>query len=733
MTKGVDLNIFRAALSKIDDGNVFENFAKQFLSNILGYDFIPVGGVKDRGIDGLESILKRKDQERSIYQISIQKTYEDKIRESIRKLVRNNIALDRFYYVTNQDVKNKDLIQDEMYEEFQLPTTIYDINWFAVNVNSKISTVNTYKTFIDTYLHEFEKPGKSYVVSDLVGDPRLFVFLRQQWDSQKDVNNIDEILCDTLILYALENTDPDKSELLTSTEIKSRIAKTIKFDPKVLHDLIDKRLQELSKKPRKIHFHPDGGYCLPYETRIAIAERNIEEENLHKKFVIDTEEKIKKYINPGKSAIKDCTKLVETVVHDIFYKQGLEFSQFVQDGQSQDSLENDISTIISDIVDRSKVAPRQKQDIKLAMQMAVRDMVYNGTEAQKIYLKKLSNTYMMLFMLQCDPKIATYFESMAAKLFVYVDTSIIIPALSEYYLSPENKRYWGLLKGAHDAGVKLVINAAILQELVAHFNAIIVGYEKEYKYYENSENLEDLMLLVDTVLMRSYFYAKHRDQVSSFESFIENFVNYDLSNAAECLVEWLKSEFGIVYVDDKSLNVSVDQSDYDRLFSVLSRYKSHEEKAKSDAMLILHIYAMRSKNNEMGDSGIVGYKTWWLSTDTRTHRSVIATFRNKYKVSCYLRPDFLLNYISLAPNMNQVDHAYKDIFPSFLGVNISFHMPKEIINCVRKYVNDHRNKNEGRIKAILRDLADKLKTDPSYITRARVESYLEKAFASKEN
>ena len=56
----------------------------------------------------------------------------------------------------------------------------------------------------------YNQPGTGYIVSDLVTDPRLYVFLRQQWGSYTQTNNIDEILTDTLILFALEGTDPEK-------------------------------------------------------------------------------------------------------------------------------------------------------------------------------------------------------------------------------------------------------------------------------------------------------------------------------------------------------------------------------------------------------------------------------------------------------------------------------------------------------------------------------------------
>nr|MBA3286026.1 hypothetical protein [Nitrosopumilus sp.] len=73
------------AFSQIKDGFIFEEFAQNILSKVLSYDFLPVGGSKDRGIDGLEHIFSRKGMERQIYQMSIEAKPEDKIKDTLVK------------------------------------------------------------------------------------------------------------------------------------------------------------------------------------------------------------------------------------------------------------------------------------------------------------------------------------------------------------------------------------------------------------------------------------------------------------------------------------------------------------------------------------------------------------------------------------------------------------------------------------------------------------------------
>jgi hypothetical protein len=65
------------------------------------------------------------------------------------------------------------------------------------------------------------------------------------------------------------------------------------------------------------------------------------------------------------------------------------------------------------------------------------------------------------------------------------------------------------------------------------------------------------------------------------------------------------------------------------------------------------------------------------------------------------------------------------MFPSLLGVNISSHPPKDVTDLVHQRITEHSTKNPTRLKAILRDLAEKLKADPTSQSRQYVEHYLD--------
>jgi uncharacterized protein (DUF2164 family) len=451
----------------------------------------------------------------------------------------------------------------------------------------------------------------------------------------------------------------------------------------------------------------------------------LEDQALSDSFLADLITKLKYYLNTENAIVRDCAALVEQAFNRIFHRQGLEFANFVLHGESEDVIERRLSDIVADVVDKAAVIPKNKEAVKRALIMTIRDVVYNGTEDQKLFLGKMANTYMMLFLLQCDPKLCSYFSAMASKLRIYVDTSVIIPALSEYFLENRNRRHWNLLSGAKEADVRLVVNDIILNELVAHFHLVVNHYRDYYAEWEDvfldSESNIDL---VDEIMIRAYLYTRWREQVGSFRSFIDKFVTPDMPGKWKIeLSTFLHHHFGIEYVSDTKLQVQVDEDEYEKLYKALKSRKSHTEKAKNDARLILTIYAIREKDGETGISTIFGHKTWWLSKDSITGKSVNALFKKRYPIGCYIRPDYLHNYICCAPKKHQVEAAYADIFPSFLGVSLSSHLPREVTSVARQFLSEHKDMDHGRVKAKITALTDELKSDSGRHTIEAVKKF----------
>jgi hypothetical protein len=76
-----------------------------------------------------------------------------------------------------------------------------------------------------------------------------------------------------------------------------------------------------------------------------------------------------------------------------------------------------------------------------------------------------------------------------------------------------------------------------------------------------------------------------------------------------------------------------------------------------------------------------------------------------------MRPEFLLNFLTLAPSASEARDAFRDIFPSLLGVNLSRRMPEKSFRSLLDRITEAGEMSEARRAAKLSQMADKLKGD----------------------
>ena len=728
---GVNPEAFEFALSKITDGFVFERFAQDLLCQIIGVEFVPVGRVHDRAIDGLEHCSGLKLDGKTIYQISIEASPKTKIERTLTSLKDNKIACERFFYVTNRIVDSQDLLEEECYAKYGVVTRCRDAAWLRGNVNKTEGAVRTYLTFIDSHVHEFTKPGTDVIVTDFARDPRIFVFLRQQLHHYGHHARLDELLTDSLALLALEGTDPERGLFMDRGEILAKVDKMVSFSHKNVEAQIGNRLEVLSTKPRRINYYRETKkYCLPYATRLELEEQTLADSAVYEKFLETAQDRIKRHLAEQSIHVKDVLALLEKTLNNIFKQQGLEFADFIIKAENRDAVERSLPDAISEVVDASSVIPVNRSRVKAALLSSIREMIYSGSPEELEYMRCLANSYMMLFLIQCDPQIGAYFATMASKLTVFVCTSLLVPALSEMPLPPEHRRHYNLLLNANAAGVTLLINGVILRELVGHIRKARNIYQDDYQGREAVFGTEEAVPYIREILLRSYFYSLTNGVKWSFDSFLDKFVspNGSAEEMEEELISWLQATFGIKYRTTEDLGVTVAPEDLRKLAEELSHHKPSEQQARNDAQTILSVFALRDKNGEKGEAGVFGYRTWWLSKDFTTQRAVTKCFGTRYPTSCYIRPDFLLNYIALAPSSGQANQVFDKMFPTLMGVTLSRHVPQELSNLVHDEIKEHSDKGAARVGAVLRSLADRLKTDTTNHNRVGLKHFLDEEF-----
>jgi len=113
--------------------------------------------------------------------------------------------------------------------------------------------------------------------------------------------------------------------------------------------------------------------------------------------------------------------------------------------------------------------------------------------------------------------------------------------------------------------------------------------------------------------------------------------------------------------------------------------------------------------------------------DTTTQRALVECFPTKARTSCYIRPDFLANFIALTPRYGETLRVFDRMFPTLLGISVTHHVPDDAAREVHKQMLDHRERTPGRRAAILRDLAYQLKAEGA-LSRDDVRSAFSRGF-----
>jgi hypothetical protein len=82
--------------------------------------------------------------------------------------------------------------------------------------------------------------------------------------------------------------------------------------------------------------------------------------------------------------------------------------------------------------------------------------------------------------------------------------------------------------------------------------------------------------------------------------------------------------------------------------------------------------------------------------------------------------------------MPEIRRTFEQLFPTLLGVNLSHHLPPEVMACVYKCLKEHASKNSARKAAIIKRLTHQLRTDQKTRTRKYVKHFLEEQLALLE-
>lgn len=195
----------------------FENFFHAFVPALLGSAFVPLGKMHDGGADAFldagvfESRGKRAD---IFYQASIQLEHRKKIRDTVQRLRDFGRKPRSLYYFTSRVVRNMDQDEMSLSDEMDIKVKIRDGKWISGNINDSPQTVQAFESHLRPSISFLEGIGGTTTISrpPAISERALCVFLGQEIDRRRGKTELLNAVTDSLVLWALEDTDPDSNK-----------------------------------------------------------------------------------------------------------------------------------------------------------------------------------------------------------------------------------------------------------------------------------------------------------------------------------------------------------------------------------------------------------------------------------------------------------------------------------------------------------------------------------------
>jgi hypothetical protein len=714
--KTVNLELINLALEKVD-GNRFEQFANATFAALIGPEFIPLGGSKDWGADGLLSTVTYA-KPHVFYQFSIEENFRDKIRSTVKRLREVGRKVNTLTYATSRIVPRLDTEEDELGDELKITGRIRDGNYLANQVNTSPAILEAYHSFLSpgiAYLSDV-KTSPLFVDDDKNENAAVYVFLRNELDSREGGGGSSEGLADGLIIWALRDTGATEGKFLSTSEIGKQIEKDVPGITALIGELLPSRLRALSRIPqaqqRPIRYHAkDNSYCIAFDLRSKLRDQNLQAEALRRSVFATYQIRILEHSPKIKEDIISCVvRIAYNTIQKCLENEGFEFAAFLS-GEIEDHAS--IKNSIDECVIEEKLSKNQHALVCALVEHVLHEAFTKPSQQERLLYSRIASAYTLLFCLRTEPKIIRHFERMAGHFDLFTGADVLVEILTERFLPPEQKLFSNTLQLIRAAGGKLILTESVLEEVQHHLHAADQEFGNHYQGSEHGitpDNLE----IIDRALIRAYFQGKFsadKNRPRNWPQFLNNYCDPRAINSKkgkEDLRKYLMAKIGMEYLRYDEVQQCTKGRPVGQLASLLEPHKKTKALAWNDALMVHLIYARREANKEGDAVSGFGLRSWWLTNEyavTRFTKKLVSAEKTGY----LMRPDFLLNFLTLLPKKQQARSIYETLFPTLLGVHLAHDHSPAHIKRLHRYLQEVKAVDPARRLVLVAEKGDELK------------------------
>lgn len=724
-------DLFRYLMDGVT-GAHFEAFAKQVFAAVFGEEFIPLGGIHDGGADGVLSSYTQEVKGKPTTFIQFSVTREDggrgKVNDTIQALRNAGRNPSQIIYATSRALPKADLIAQEVFENHAVMVQIRDFERIKGYINSD---ARANAAFYESFDHQIQSLSRASdlrltTVSQFAKDPTVYVFLNHELRNRLSQDHLNDRIADALIYWSLRETDPERGSFLSRSEISTAIAAVFPMAKNVLVPRLEERIRELSKKTvggeeRIRHHKPIDKFCLPFDMRRTLASEAssaVLQQNL---FRASIRERLQAVLRQGltEKAADCCVDLVFSTVHHYFVDQGLILAAFLT-GQTDGPGISDqiVEDILVKALGESEHGKVVSPEMFGACLQVLRGIFYRWTADERTYLMYLSRTSCLLVTLHSAPKLLEYLNQMAGNFRLLVGSDLLVKALSERYLDREHQQVSNLLFVTKELGAELVLTEPVLSEVFTHLHATDLEFRNHYAAYE--QYLKDADgSECDRIMIRAYIHARKNPKgPDSWRRFINQMTDPDglrskSESARQALRGFLLQRFGMSFMSFEDLERAVPKAKVDELAARLqaARGAKHEELSYNDALMVYATYAQRRHREESGVYDGFGFRTWWLTKETHVLSLAAHTVQAEGGVPCVMRPEFLLNFVALAPKAVEVRKAFGSLLPTTAGLQLGQYLKPGVMDDLMRDAGDWATLPPERVSAIMSEKINRLRHD----------------------
>lgn len=732
----VNEKLFDYLISNLS-GTRFETLAKLLYAAEIGDSFVPLGGMHDGGADGfMENNVTEGRKAGVFFQFSVTEAGRaaTKIKQTIDALIKAGRTPKQLVYSTSVFLPKQDVLIEEIFNEYSVLLTVKDRERIKQTINSDIKANKVFLDYFASDISALKHSAENLhgAINEFVKDPTVFAFLDYELKERFSQDHLQDKILDSLIYWALRDTDPGTEKFLNRGAIADAISAVFPTASSILVPRLNARLVELSKKnmgeiERVRHHKKEDVFCLPFEMRKQLAERALDESRLQDEFSDSIRQRLRSFSKTplSEDSEKLSTELIFDSVHDYFVEQGLILSAYlenkVESVQISDQIvERQVANVLAKSPNKVRISPAMIDDCMRVL----RAVFYTPSAIERQYLGYLSRTSLLFMTMQRAPRMIEYFNQMGANFRLLVGTDMLVKALSEQQLPEERRQVESLLKVCSEIGAKLVLTEPVLDEIFTHIHAVDLEYRNHYlpneAYLSPNEVSE-----CDRILIRAYYYCKFDGKRIGWDKFINQFVDpVALRSKAEKgrmeLMGFLVQRFRMEYLSKDDLLSGIVQKDVEDLAGKLieARIAKNQELSFNDALMAHVVYRQRKSHKESAIYDGFGYRTWWLTKETQILNFTAPLVIKEGGVPYIMRPEFMLNFIALSPKAAHVRQSLRDLLPTTVGLQLGQHMKPEVMHKLLSGTEEWASLSPERVSVIIGERVNRLKHDrlKQYVT-----------------